>query len=106
MNRTGRTTRMLKAAMNAMNDKYVIIIGKHLGHLDTLMNHIRKLKWNEYPELKGEKKEYVIRYKNGGVLDFRTTHDRGDWDWRSMRFLAINRDTPTYVDHYVIESYI
>ena len=106
MIRTGRTTRMLKAVMKVMNNKYVIIIGKDLGHLNTLMNQIRKLELKEYPELKGEKKEYVIRYKNGGVLDFRTTHDRGDWDWRSMRFLAINRDTPTYVDHYVIESYI
>lgn len=106
MNRTGRTTRMLKIAMRYAHDMHhIIVVAKDNAQIKNMIGMVKDIE-KEMDWKPGKIKDTTVKYEYGGLLDFRSIHSAMTWDWKTMRFLTIHSNIPIYVDHFPIEEHI
>ncbi len=99
---TGRTTRMLEAAIaSARKPQYVMVVAANQRDADRLKEQCatmlnRKISGPKvYLAADGE--------PYGGEITFERVQDR-DWDWRTMTFRGSYPTIPVHVDHNAIEQ--
>jgi hypothetical protein len=104
MNRTGRTTRLLKEAVSLAKE------GKTVFVISTGNSLVRGLRSQDFPdELKhswyAPQSSYPsVKVKNGEIVFFRAESGNIDWENLTIRGYPSTEDkTVVLVDHYVIE---
>ena len=96
--RTGRTTRMLQAAIAAAEEgKYVMVYAASRQHADELQRRAATMVGTEPYATK-------IRTPGNGEITFESAQD-GRLSWDTMR-PRVWRSIPVFTDHWAIESHL
>ena len=94
--RTGRTTRMLEAAIEmAKGGEYVAVVARDQEHAKHLQLQVAGMTATEPFATK-------VRIGDGEITFEAVTQDT--WNWHSLRHQGMFPTVPVFLDHYAIEG--
>lgn len=105
---SGRTTRMLKAALaKALTGCTVIVIAGHEQECHSMMRMLQGLpEMHALPDVHFSKPAMDVQLPLGrGQIRIRSAQNR-DWVWPVQMLRNYPPDVPTYIDHYAWEVHL
>lgn len=101
MRASGKTTRMLREAVNeAKSGKYVFVVAANQVHVGLLMDQAERLAEDVHTERAGATPKL---YVGDGQISFETIGS-GSFDPVRMKFHGAHPNTLIHVDHFAIED--
>ena len=98
LRQTGRTTRMLEAALEAAKaGEHVVVVGSSYADARSFLQRC----WVLYPPAIPRSVSHELLV-DGGSIRFRIS-DNQQWNWETMKFHGTDRYARVFIDHAAIE---